>query len=147
MPAMTWPFTSRPTTLNALPLVCSGTVAVQLLTLVQRTVHCCPFTAIVPTRTGAVPLIVATPLLMVGDGFTVKGEATVASCVCNPPRRWLNQFFTADGSVSGWLSHHRMPFATSERYFASITGLHLAGSSGPLMASSIVRQYARAIGG
>src|SRR5262249_49718220 len=76
-----------------------------------------------------------------------NGAATVASCACNAACRTENQFFTGDGSVNACPSHHAIPFATSERYFASITGLQFTAASGPFTASCTARQYARAKGG
>src|ERR1043166_3323317 len=86
-PGTCWCRALTPTTLNVLLPGCSGTVATQLLTVVHRTNQSAPFTEIVLTSTGAVPLSTPTPLLTVTEEFTVNGDATVASCDCRAARR------------------------------------------------------------
>src|SRR5258708_38547807 len=56
VPAMIWPWMSTPTTLNWLVPGCSGTVTVQLVTLVQVRGHSTPLNQMVFTFTGAGPL-------------------------------------------------------------------------------------------
>jgi hypothetical protein len=66
---------------------CRGTSAIQFVTLVHLTGHGNPFKEIALIPTGAVPLTIPTPLLTVTEAFTLKGAATLASCVCKPVRR------------------------------------------------------------
>src|SRR5437867_2289562 len=131
---------SRPATLKKFEPFCNGTRAVQLVTVVQVTDHRTPLIEMVAMPGGAVPVMMAAPLLTVMLPLTLKAGETVASWFCRNARRWSNQVLTASGGASGWLSHQVMPLATSEAYLASMTGLQFVAAIGPLSAFSMARQ-------